>query len=137
MKVVAQSDGLDPRPPYVREVRLVRGEGSDIQAFGYDESSVPETEREALRAETRSQDVGSLPPGIVRERRQRAFRHRRVEADAEPDRGGSGGHAVTCRVIVHLPVKLGRDRPQIMRVRVQKQPARSRYHSPFNQPVRF
>jgi hypothetical protein len=54
VKVVAQSDVLDPRPPYEREVRLVRGEGSDIQASGYDESSVPETEREALRAETRS-----------------------------------------------------------------------------------
>ena len=54
VSVVAQSDGLDSRPPYVREVRLVKGEGSDIQASGYDESSVPEREREALRAEARS-----------------------------------------------------------------------------------
>ena len=54
VNVVAQSDGLDPRPPYVREVRLVKGEGTDVQAFGYDESSVPEAEREALRAESRS-----------------------------------------------------------------------------------
>jgi hypothetical protein len=54
VNVVAQSDRLNPRPPYVREVRLVKGEGTDIQAFGYDESSVPEAEREALRAEARS-----------------------------------------------------------------------------------
>jgi hypothetical protein len=54
VNVVARSDGLDPRPPYMRDVRLVKGEGSDIQASGYDESSVPETEREALRAQTRS-----------------------------------------------------------------------------------
>lgn len=49
VEVVAQSDGLVGRPPYSREVRLIEGEGSDIQAFGYDESSVPETELAALR----------------------------------------------------------------------------------------
>ena len=54
VKVVAQADGLDSRPPYLREVPLVKGQGTDIQAFGYDESSVPEAEREALRAESRS-----------------------------------------------------------------------------------
>jgi hypothetical protein len=52
--VVAQSDELDPRPPYEREVPLDKGEGSDIQAFGYDESPVPESQRAAVRAESRS-----------------------------------------------------------------------------------
>jgi hypothetical protein len=51
-KVLAQSEGLDNRPPYVREQRLANGVGSDIQAFGYDESNVAESEREALRAES-------------------------------------------------------------------------------------
>ena len=49
VKVVAQADGLDSRPPYLREVPLVKGQGTDIQAFGYDESSVPEAEREAWK----------------------------------------------------------------------------------------
>jgi hypothetical protein len=33
---------------------LVHGVGSDIQAFGYDESAVAEPERAALRAESRA-----------------------------------------------------------------------------------
>ena len=56
VNVVGQSDGLDPRPPYLREVRLVEGEGTDIQAFGYDESSLPDADRQAMRA----QDSSSL-----------------------------------------------------------------------------
>jgi hypothetical protein len=54
VKVVTQSDGLDPRPTYVREEPLIKGVGTDVQAFGYDESSVPEAERGALRAESRA-----------------------------------------------------------------------------------
>ena len=48
-KVLAHSEGLDERPPYIREQALVRGVGSDIQAFGYDESAVAERERAAFR----------------------------------------------------------------------------------------
>ena len=33
---------------------MLHGVGSDIQAFGYDESAVAEPERAALRAETRA-----------------------------------------------------------------------------------
>jgi hypothetical protein len=54
VKVLSQSEGLDERPPYIREQRLVQGVGSDIQAFGYDESPVAEPERAALRAESRA-----------------------------------------------------------------------------------
>src|ERR1035437_3040937 len=54
VKVVSQPEGLDERPPYIREQPLVHGEGSDIQAFGYDESAVAEPERAALRAESRA-----------------------------------------------------------------------------------
>jgi hypothetical protein len=50
VKVLAQSEGLDERPPYIREQPLVQGVGSDIQAFGFDESAVPEAELAALRA---------------------------------------------------------------------------------------
>jgi hypothetical protein len=53
VKVLAQSEGLDKRPTYVREERLVKGVGCDVQAFGYDESTVAESERAALRAESR------------------------------------------------------------------------------------
>jgi hypothetical protein len=51
-KVLAQSEGLDERPPYVQEQRLANGVGSDIQAFGYDEGKVPEPKRKAVRAES-------------------------------------------------------------------------------------
>jgi hypothetical protein len=54
VKVLSQSEGLDERPPYIREQPLFRGVGSDIQAFGYDESAVTESERAALRAESRA-----------------------------------------------------------------------------------
>ena len=42
------------RPPYVRDQPLVQGVGSDIQAFGYDESALAERQRAALRAESRA-----------------------------------------------------------------------------------
>ena len=99
VNVVARSDELDPRPPYMREVRLVKGEGSDIQASGYDESSVPETECEALRAQTRS------TMWLVY--RQKLL----VNGDSEPF------GAIVCRVIVLLPCQWGRDRARIMRRR--------------------
>jgi hypothetical protein len=54
VKVLSQSEGLDERPPYIREQPLVEGVGSDIQAFGYDESAVAEPERPAVRAESRA-----------------------------------------------------------------------------------
>jgi hypothetical protein len=54
VKVLSQSEGLDERPPYMREQSLVQGVGSDIQAFGYDEGAVAEPERAALRAESRA-----------------------------------------------------------------------------------
>lgn len=54
VNVVSQSDELDERPSYIREQPLVRGVGSDIQAFGYDESAVAHRERAAVRAESRA-----------------------------------------------------------------------------------
>jgi hypothetical protein len=54
VKVMSQSEGLDERPPYIREQPLVQGVGSDVQAFGYDESTVAEPERVAVRAESRA-----------------------------------------------------------------------------------
>jgi hypothetical protein len=54
VRVLSQSEGLDERPPYVREQPLLQGVGSDVQAFGYDESAVSEPERAALRAESRA-----------------------------------------------------------------------------------
>ena len=50
--VLGQSDGLDLRPPYTREESLFQGVGGDVQAFGYDESPVSETERSALRTKS-------------------------------------------------------------------------------------
>jgi tetratricopeptide (TPR) repeat protein len=54
VKVLSQSEGLDERPPYTREQPLVGGVGSDVQAFGYDESAVAKPERAALRAQSRA-----------------------------------------------------------------------------------
>jgi hypothetical protein len=47
--VVSQSAGLAIRAAYRREQRLARGVGSDIQAFGYDESQVAQPARAATR----------------------------------------------------------------------------------------
>ena len=44
VKVLSQSEGLDQRPPFIREQPLVLGVGRDIQAFGYDESAAAEPE---------------------------------------------------------------------------------------------
>jgi hypothetical protein len=42
---------LPDRRPYLYEQRLVSGVGSDVQAFGYDESGASEPERRRLRSE--------------------------------------------------------------------------------------
>jgi len=52
--VVDQSPGLQSRPPFAMTVKLTDGSGSDLQAFGYDESPLPvagrAAEREAAKA---------------------------------------------------------------------------------------
>lgn len=52
VKVLSQSEGLDQRPPFIREQPLVWGVGSDIQAFGYDESAAAEPEQSARLVES-------------------------------------------------------------------------------------
>jgi hypothetical protein len=47
--LVDQSPGLPDRLPYVMSVKLVNGSGSDLQAFGYDESPLPAPKRPAER----------------------------------------------------------------------------------------
>ena len=47
--VMEQSPGLPDRPPFVMRIRLIDGIGSDLQAFGYDESPAPPAERPAER----------------------------------------------------------------------------------------
>ncbi len=71
VKVLAQAPGLADRAPYLLEQPLVRGVGTDIQAFGYDESEVAEQSRAALRSEWR---------GLWRVYRQELF----VNGDSEP-----------------------------------------------------
>jgi len=54
VEVVEQSPGLPNRPPFAMKVKLTGGIGSDLQAFGYDESGAPAAgrpaEREAAKA---------------------------------------------------------------------------------------
>ena len=52
--VIDQSKMLPERPPSTMRVKLVRGLGSDTQAFGYDESSLPATQRAAEREAARA-----------------------------------------------------------------------------------
>ncbi len=52
--VLSQSPGLPERPPFSKERLVVNGVGSDIQAFGYDESSVAERERTVMREAART-----------------------------------------------------------------------------------
>jgi len=47
--LVDQSPGMPPRPPFEMSVTLVKGFGSDLQAFGYDEEPLPPSERAAER----------------------------------------------------------------------------------------
>jgi len=51
--VMAQSEGLQERPPFSKTVELVNGVGSDLQVFGYDEAEVVESERIRARLEAR------------------------------------------------------------------------------------
>jgi hypothetical protein len=52
--VMEQSPGLPSRPSFSMSIKLTGGIGSDLQAFGYDESPLPATarvaEREAAKA---------------------------------------------------------------------------------------
>ena len=52
--LVDQSPGSKKRPPYAKSIALINGIGSDLQAFGYDESPLPASgraaEREAAKA---------------------------------------------------------------------------------------
>ncbi|MBI4901991.1 MAG: hypothetical protein HY820_00035 [Acidobacteria bacterium] len=47
--VLDQSAGLPDRPPFAMSIKLIDGVGSDLQAFGYDESPAPPSERPAQR----------------------------------------------------------------------------------------
>jgi hypothetical protein len=47
--VVEQSPGLPSRPPFSMTIKLTGGIGSDLQAFGYDESPLAATARAAER----------------------------------------------------------------------------------------
>lgn len=50
--VISQSSGLEPRPPFETTQPLSRGVMSDLQVFGYDETSIAEGERAASRKES-------------------------------------------------------------------------------------
>lgn len=47
--VQEQSPGLPDRPPFAMSIKLINGVGSDLQAFGYDETPAPLFERPAQR----------------------------------------------------------------------------------------
>jgi hypothetical protein len=47
--VLDQSPGLPDRPPFAMSIKLIDGVGSDLQAFGYDESPAPASERPGQR----------------------------------------------------------------------------------------
>jgi hypothetical protein len=49
VSVSSQSPDLPPRPPLDRTQVLSNGVLTDVQAFGYDESEIPESEREGVR----------------------------------------------------------------------------------------
>ncbi len=55
--VLAESPGLLDRPPLAMSIKLANGIGSDVQVFGYDESSLPPAEhaheREVAKAARR------------------------------------------------------------------------------------
>ena len=99
VKVVSQSDGLDERPPYIREQPLVQGVGSDIQAFGYDESAVAERERAAVRADWRAR--------MWRVYRQELF----LDGDSEPFGVVEWKHTLDRIEVVRAAGRLAADRP--------------------------
>jgi len=47
--VVEQSPGMAVRPPFTMSIKLAGGIGTDLQAFGYDESPLAEVQRAAER----------------------------------------------------------------------------------------
>jgi hypothetical protein len=51
--VTAQSPDLPPRPRLERRQVLLNGVLTDVQAFGYDESNIPESEREGVRKQAK------------------------------------------------------------------------------------
>jgi hypothetical protein len=51
--VTAQSPDLPPRPPFEGTQVLTNGAISDLQAFGYDESDIAESERNAERQKSK------------------------------------------------------------------------------------
>jgi len=51
--VTAQSPDLPPRAPFEKTQVLTTGGINDLQAFGYDESDIPEGEREAERQKSK------------------------------------------------------------------------------------
>ncbi|HKE29032.1 MAG TPA: hypothetical protein VKB88_42065 [Bryobacteraceae bacterium] len=53
--VLEQSPGLPDRPPFAMSIKLVDGIGSDLQAFGYDESPAPPAERPAERERAKAE----------------------------------------------------------------------------------
>jgi hypothetical protein len=54
VKLVEQSPGMPERPPFTTTIRLKRGAGSDIQAFGYDETPLRPEDRAAERLAAQS-----------------------------------------------------------------------------------
>jgi hypothetical protein len=52
--VTAQSPGLAERPPFSMTQTLVEGVGSDIQAFGYDESPLKQADRARTRLQSKT-----------------------------------------------------------------------------------
>lgn len=51
--VTSQSPDLPPRPPVDRTQVLSKGTMTDVQAFGYDESDIPEGQRETVRKQAK------------------------------------------------------------------------------------
>jgi hypothetical protein len=51
--VTSQSPDLPPRAPIERTQGLVDGAVTDVQAFGYDETDIPEGERETVRKQAK------------------------------------------------------------------------------------
>lgn len=52
--LLGQSDDIPPRETFHKTVKLVRGVASDVQLFGYDETSVPAENRLSVREASRT-----------------------------------------------------------------------------------
>jgi hypothetical protein len=95
--VLAQSDVLAPRLPFLQTQRLDKGAASDIQAFGYDEAAVPLAERARLRRES---------AGWWRRFRQELF----VDGDEQPFAWVEWQHTLSA-ITVERAVSLNRPGP--------------------------